>query len=70
MYKTNRFDLSRVQLTYDFPKYVFKDLVRDLSVYIGGESLLTISGERKLMETNVGEAPQCRFFNLGLKASF
>jgi TonB-linked SusC/RagA family outer membrane protein len=71
MYKTDRFDLSRVQLTYDFPKRFFTNLfVHDMSVYISGESLLTIAKERKLMETNVGSAPQCRLFNFGLKASF
>ncbi|MDP4208825.1 MAG: SusC/RagA family TonB-linked outer membrane protein [Bacteroidota bacterium] len=70
-YKTNRFDLSRVQLTYDLdPDILKKSFVHALSVYFSGESLLTISGERKLMETNVGSAPQCRFFNLGFKASF
>jgi TonB-linked SusC/RagA family outer membrane protein len=71
MYKTNRFDLSRVQLTYDFHDNVFKNsFIHNLSVYVSGESLLTLSKERKLMETNVGSAPQCRFFNLGLKVSF
>jgi len=70
-YKTDRFDLSRVQLTYDFPKRILTNLfVHNISVYISGESLLTISKERKLMETNIGSAPQCRLFNFGLKASF
>ena len=71
MFKSNRFDLSRVQITYDFPKNILKSsFVHALSLYINGQSLLTISGERKLMETNIGFAPQCRFFNFGLKASF
>ncbi|MDP4240201.1 MAG: SusC/RagA family TonB-linked outer membrane protein [Bacteroidota bacterium] len=71
MYKTNRFDLSRVQLTYDLDESILnKSFVHALSVYFSGESLLTISKERKLMETNIGSAPQCRFFNLGVKASF
>ena len=71
LYKTNRFDLQKVQLTYDLPKHIFNNtFVNDLSVYVSGESLLTISKERKLMETNVGSSPQCRFFNLGVKASF
>lgn len=72
MYKTNRFDLNRVQLTYDLPNKIFKpsSFVRGLSVYVLGESLLTLSKERKLMETNVGSAPQCRFYNIGFKAFF
>ena len=71
MYKNNRLDLNRAQITYDFDKKVLKNsFVHNLSVYLSGESLLTISKERKLMETNVGVSPQCRFFNLGVKASF
>lgn len=71
MYDYNRFDLSKVQLTYDFPKKIFGDsFVNDLSVYISGENLLTISKERKWMETTIGGAPQIRFFNLGCKVSF
>ena len=71
MYKTNRFDLTKVQLTYDIPKQLLAKLfVKDLSVYISGESLLTISKERKMMETNIGGAPYNRFFNFGFKTSF
>lgn len=71
MYKTNRFDLTRLQITYDFPETFFQNsFVDHLSVYLSGESLLTISGERELMETNIGSIPQSRFFNAGVKASF
>ena len=71
MYKTDRFDLSRVQLTYDFPKQVFrKFFLKDLSLYVSGESLLVLSKEQKMMETNVGSAPANRFYNLGLKTHF
>lgn len=71
MYKTNRFDLNRVQLTYDINQDKLKNsVIHGLSVYLSGESLLTLSKERKLMEMNVGSAPQCRYFNIGAKASF
>ena len=71
MYKNNRFDLRRVQITYDFPKHIFQGaFVNDLSVYLSGENLLTLAKERKLMETSIGSAPQCRFFNIGFKTSF
>jgi TonB-linked SusC/RagA family outer membrane protein len=71
MYKTNRFDLQRVQLTYDLPKEMFiGTFVKNMSVYCSGESLLTLSKERELMEMNVGSAPKTRFVNLGVKASF
>jgi TonB-linked SusC/RagA family outer membrane protein len=71
MYKTKRFDLNRVQLTYDFSdRLPVNSIINGLNVYVSGESLLTISEERKLMETNIGSAPQNRHFNVGLKASF
>lgn len=71
MYKTKRFDLAKIQLTYDFSNLLKHNaIVNGLNVYMSGESLLTISNERKLMETNIGSAPQNRHFNIGLKASF
>ncbi len=71
MYKTNRFNLKRIQLTYDLPKSLFRNtFVDDLSVYFNADDILTIAKERKHMEMNVGSFPQCRFFNLGIKASF
>lgn len=71
MYKNNRFNLARVQLTYDFSNRLFKkSFVHGLSVYANGDNLLVVSKERKMMETNIGSAPQYRFYNIGLKASF
>ncbi len=70
LYSTDRFDLDKVQLTYDFPKEMFKGkYVKALSIYLNGNSLLTISKNRKIMETNVGYAPQTRFYNLGVKVT-
>lgn len=71
IYSTNRIDLQRVQLTYDFPKAFFGDsFVKGLSVYANGSSLFTIAKERKILEMNVGSAPQTRYFSLGAKVSF
>lgn len=72
LYSTDRFDLNKVQLTYDLGKSMFKPgmLVKGLSVYVSGESLLTIAKERKHMERNIGGAPYTRNFNIGLKAQF
>ncbi|MEI6945653.1 SusC/RagA family TonB-linked outer membrane protein [Paraflavisolibacter sp. H34] len=71
MYKTNRFNLSRVQLTCDLKGRLFHNkVVQNVSVYAQGDNLLVLSKDRKLMETNVGAAPQYRFYNLGLRASF
>lgn len=71
MYSTDRFNLRKVQLTYDFPsELVCGKVVKALSVYLNGNDLLTIAKERKLMETSVGYAPQTRFYNLGVKVTF
>ena len=72
IYKTDRFDLAKVQLTYDMPKSVLGNnkVVKGFSAYLSGSNLLTISPERKHMEMSVGEAPQTRFYNLGVKVVF
>ncbi len=71
MYSTSRFDLAKVQLTYDFPKTIIGNgIVKGLSLYVSGNSLLTIAKERELMEMSVGSAPQARFYNLGAKVTF
>ena len=69
MYSTDRFNLRKVQLTYDFPKEMMGKVVKALSVYVNGNDLLTISKNRKMMETSVGSAPQTRFYNLGIKVT-
>ena len=71
MYKTNRFDLTKIQLTYDLPRHLFSGkLVKGLSVYVSGSNLLTIAKEREYLEMNIGNAPQTRFVNLGFKTAF
>ena len=71
MYKANRFDLAKIQITYDLPKQVLRrSFVKELSAFVGGANLLTISKEREHMELNVGSAPQSRYYNIGLKAVF
>ena len=70
MYKRNYFRLNQAQLTYDFPENTFKGtFIRGLSVYCGGNNLLTISKERKHLELSTG-SPQCRNFYAGFKAAF
>ena len=71
MYSTSRFDLAKVQLTYDFPKSIIGNgFVKGLSVYASGNSLLTIAKERELLEMSVGSEPQSRFYNLGVQVKF
>ncbi len=74
MYSTDRFDLAKVQLTYDFPKSILGNgIVRGLQIFANGNSLLTIAKERKLLEMNTnnsGSAPLCRYYSIGAKVSF
>jgi hypothetical protein len=69
LYSTDRFNLRKVQLTYDFPQEMMGKVVKALTLYVNGNDLLTIAKERKLMETSVGYAPQTRFYNLGVKVT-
>lgn len=71
-YKTDRMNLSKVQLTYDFDNELFanQNVIKGLSVYVSGSDLLTIAKEREILEMNVGSAPQSRFYNLGVKVQF
>lgn len=71
MYKTNRFDIGNVQITYNLKNLMKQSkLVKELDVYVSGFNLLTVSPERRLLEMNVGSAPQTRLFNLGVKTHF
>ena len=68
LYKNDQFNLSMVQITYDIPMKA--GVLSDLSVYVGGYNLLTLAKEREHLEMAVGSAPNTRFYNLGVKATF
>lgn len=71
LYSTDRFDLAKVQISYNLPKELFrKSFVEELGVYVNGANLLTISPEREILELSVGSEPQNRFYNIGVKAIF
>ncbi|OJU44264.1 MAG: SusC/RagA family protein [Bacteroidales bacterium 45-6] len=71
LYKTDRFDLAKVQLTYDLPKSMLHNsFMHAVSAYVSGANLLTIAKERKLLEMSVASAPQTRFYNVGVKVVF
>jgi TonB-linked SusC/RagA family outer membrane protein len=70
-YNTNRFNISRVQLTWSFPKTILKNsFVKGLNIYVSGSDLLTIAKNRSIMELNIGSMPQTRFYNFGVKGEF
>lgn len=70
--KISRFDITRVQLTYDLPSTMFDGIswLSGASVYVSGSNLLTISKESDYLNLNVGSDPQTRFYNLGVKVNF
>ena len=71
MYKNDRFSISKAQLTYDLPKSLLQgSFISDISAYVSGSNLLTISEVSDILEMNVGSAPQTRFYNIGLKVTF
>jgi len=70
-YSTDRFSISKIQLTYTLPKSLLHSSVfKNVNVYCSGNDLLMIAKNRQLMELNIGTAPQTRFYNVGIKAEF
>lgn len=71
MYKTDRFNLSKIQITYDLPEVWFRNsFVRNLSVYAYGTDLLTIAKEHKTLDLATGTSPKCRYYSIGVKVGF
>ena len=71
LYKNDRINLARIQLSYDIPKTVLaRTFISNLGFYVNGSDLLTISKEKQHLETNFGAAPQMRYYSLGLTAAF
>ncbi len=71
LYKTNRFNLSKVQLTYNLPnKIMGKLFVKDLLVYVSGANLYTFAQNRKILDLAVASTPQFRNYNIGIRANF
>lgn len=71
MYSRNRFELAKVQLTYDFASSLFAGkIVKGVQLFLSGDDLLMIAKNKKILETNVGGAPQSRFYNIGATVSF
>jgi len=71
MYSTDRFDIDKIQLTYDFPKSIIHGpVVKGLQLYISADDLVTFGKNRDILERNVGSAPQSRFYNFGAQVTF
>ena len=71
MYSTDRFDIDKIQLTYDFPKTLFHGpIIHGLQLYISADDLVTFGKNREILERNIGSAPQSRFYNIGAQVTF
>jgi TonB-linked SusC/RagA family outer membrane protein len=71
LYKTDRFNLSKVQLTYNLPENVFgRSFVRGLLVYVAGANLITFSQNREILDLSIASTPQFRNYNAGIRAKF
>lgn len=70
MYSRDRFELAKVQLTYDFNANLFAGkVVKGLSLYVSGDNLVTMGKNHKILEMSLG-TPQSRFYNIGAKVTF
>ncbi len=71
MYSTDYFSISKIQLTYDFPKVWFDGkVVKALQVYLSGDDLVRFGKNHKIQDLNIGKAPQSRFYNIGAQITF
>lgn len=68
MYSTDKISISKIQLTYDFCDKLFENkIVKGISLFASVYDLCTISKNHRILETNVGSAPQTRFMQFGAK---
>jgi hypothetical protein len=71
LYKTDRFNLSKVQLTYNLPENVLgRTFVKGLLVYVAGSNLYTFSKNREILDLSVASTPQFRNYIVGIRAKF
>jgi hypothetical protein len=71
LFSSNRFNLGKVQLNYNFSgRVVRKTFVRDLGVFVSGANLFTFSGNREILDLSVASAPQLRNLAIGVRAKF
>lgn len=71
LYKTDRIDLSRAQLTYAFGRNTFRQgYLKDLHLYVSGSNLLTLAKNKDILILNTNSAPQMTYYTVGVKAIF
>jgi TonB-linked SusC/RagA family outer membrane protein len=71
LYKTDRFNLSKLQLTYNLPNNILGGkIVKDFLVYVAGANLYTFSKNREILDLAIASTPQFRHYNAGIRAKF
>lgn len=71
LYRDDYFTLQRAQLTYEFPKVLAQTLqMKNISCFLDGSGLFTVSKYRDIKELRVGSEPNYRSFSVGLKMQF
>jgi TonB-linked SusC/RagA family outer membrane protein len=69
IYKTDRFNLSKVQLTYNV-ETLKTSFVKGLLFYVSGANLYTFSQNRKILDLAVANTPNFRNYTVGIRAKF
>ncbi len=71
IYKTDRFDLGKVQVSYNLPENLLgKTFIRELGVYVMGSNLFTIARNKDIMDLITWTSPVMRYYSLGIRANF
>lgn len=68
LYDKSYFDLAKVQLTYSLPSKICRKMgFNTFDISLTGTNLLKIAPERKILELNIGGAPNYRAILLGVR---
>lgn len=71
LYNNEYFTLNRVQLSYEIPKSLTQRFAtKDVSIYVRGSNLMTISQSRDIRELSIGVEPQTRSYAFGVTMTF
>ncbi|MDP4225436.1 MAG: SusC/RagA family TonB-linked outer membrane protein [Bacteroidota bacterium] len=71
IYRTDYFNIQRVQLSYELPSSVAKMVfMKHLSCYVDASNPYRFAKYREVENLNVGSEPQYRSFSVGIKTTF
>ena len=71
LFKNDRFNLSKVQLSYNFPGRILgRTFAKDCIIYLAGSNLITFSKNRQILDLAVANTPLFRNYNVGIRAKF